>query len=54
MFRRAMAKIGFRGEKGDAQRCEVEITMSFYGYKRENGWVGTRNTVGIISLGSCK
>ena len=27
--------------------------MSFYGYKRENGWVGTRNTVGIISLGSC-
>lgn len=27
--------------------------MSFLGYKRENGWYGTRNFVGIISLGSC-
>lgn len=27
--------------------------MSFYGYIRENGWVGTRNFVGVISIASC-
>ena len=27
--------------------------MSFWGYRRENGWFGTRNHLGIISLGSC-